>query len=162
LPKLPSNPQLLTAAHTNLDRFGSTSIASVRREKARCRQLAASRFSIVRTKLEKSGRERRQLVYLRRRRIDNRRYLQNPIRRKSSPLRMLADYIRIRRNVDAGNLVLRHITLHPLNARTKVFQYAARLLRDRLQLRGRERSGVRYLAFDEVFWHQPLQLGEIS
>src|SRR5437016_10523219 len=77
---------------------------------------------------------RRELVPLRCRWIDNRRYLQHPIRRKSATPGMLANNLRVGSDVHASNLVLGHVALHPLNARTELLQHVAGFLRDRLEL----------------------------
>src|SRR5437899_8703055 len=89
----------------------------------------------------------------RRRRIDYRPYLRNSIRWKAAALCVFFDHLFVWRDVDAINLVVRHITLHPLDFRAEVSQYSRGFFRDILQLVRRKFSRVRNLAFNDEFRH---------
>src|SRR6266853_3491314 len=101
------------------------------------------------------------LVRLRCRRIDDRRNLQHAIRGESSESGVLADDVGVWGNVDAGDLVLGHEALDPLDAGTELFQYVAGTLRDSLQVDGGNCRRIRDLAFDQVLrhWRAPVRRG---
>src|SRR5690606_310358 len=67
---------------------------------------------------------------------------------------MLADQLRIRRQVLAGDLVFGHVALHPLDGRSHRLEHTARLLGYGPELGRRERARVGDLALDEKAGHQ--------
>src|SRR5690606_34835980 len=80
--------------------------------------------------------------------------LQHAVRRETATPRMLADQLRIRRQVHAGDLVLGHVALHPLDGRAHLMEHAARLLGNGPELGRRERTRIGNLALDEEAGHQ--------
>src|SRR5271166_5834335 len=90
---------------------------------------------------------------LRGRGIDDRSDLGNTIRREASLAGMFADELLVGRIVDAVDLVIGDIAVHPLNLGAEVLEYTARFLRDALQLFRRKLSGARQFALDHVFGH---------
>lgn len=67
--------------------------------------------------------------------------------------RVGADQLRVRRDVHAGDLVLGHEALHPLDLGAELPQHFARPLRDGVELGRGERGGVRDLALDDELRH---------
>src|SRR5580692_3495176 len=87
------------------------------------------------------------------RRVDHRANLRDSIRRKPALRRMFADRLFIRSDVNAINLVVGNVTLHPLDVRTHFPQHTAGLLRDTLQLLGRQLARVRDFPLNNKFRH---------
>lgn len=81
-------------------------------------------------------------------------HLRNAVRREAALLSMLANHLFIRRDVDAVDLVIGHVTLEPLNLRSQLLQHSTGLLRDALKLLWRQLSCFGNLPFDYVFRHK--------
>src|SRR6266566_3977422 len=79
--------------------------------------------------------------------------------RKSAVLRVAANVGLVLREVDAIDLVVGHVALHPLDFRAHALQNLARLFRYRLQLARREPPRARQVALDHVLLHCPTSLG---
>jgi hypothetical protein len=67
-------------------------------------------------------------VLLRRGRVDHRPHARNDIGRKASVVRVLPHHLHVRRNVDAVDLIVRHVAFNPLDLRAQASQHVARLL----------------------------------
>src|SRR5579859_3092809 len=96
---------------------------------------------------------------LRCRRVDDRRNLQHTVRREPPALCVHPDQIGVWSDIDARDLVLGDIALNPLDIGSELAQHTARLLRDGLQLRGRESRRARNLPLDDVLRHAGLLMG---
>src|SRR5437867_786404 len=87
-------------------------------------------------------------------RIDHRADARDPVRRETALLRVLANRLLVGRHVHAIDLVVRHVTVDPLDLRTHLPQHPARLLRNPLQLLGCQVAGPRNLTLDHVLGHR--------
>ena len=88
--------------------------------------------------------------------VDNRSHLGNACDGEIAFLGVLANQLLIWRDVDAVNLVIRHITVQPLDLWTQLTQNTARFLGDRLKLIFRQLSGSRQVTLDDILWHKEL------
>ena len=93
---------------------------------------------------------------LRRSRIDDGLYLGDLVCGKPALAGVLFYHPFVRGDIDAINLVIRDITLDPLNSRPHLVEHSAGLLRYGLQLFGREAPRIRDLALDKEPGHTPL------
>src|SRR5260370_27275631 len=89
-------------------------------------------------------------------RTDARRDGGDSIGRNPSLAGVFAHHLFIRRDVDAVDLVVSDETFKPLHLWTKLLENSARLLRDGLEFRRGQFSGVRNLALDDIFRHGAL------
>src|SRR5438046_1214353 len=89
-----------------------------------------------------------------RRGIDNRRDLGNLVGRKSTLPCVFANHLFIGGAVNAVDLVVRHITLDPLNLRSQVPEHSTRFLRNGVELVFRKLSRARQFAFYYVLGHR--------
>src|SRR5262245_39212503 len=87
------------------------------------------------------------------RRVNDGLYFADGIDRKASAHRVLTNELRVRREVDAVELVVGHVAVHPLNLRTELAQDAAGLAGDVVTLAGAPLSGVRNRSFDDILGH---------
>src|ERR1051325_4939299 len=94
------------------------------------------------------------------RRIDQAAHCPNPIRGDAGLASMLPDCLLVRRKIDAIHLVFGNVTVEPLNLRAHLFQGLQRLEGDLSDLRLRERSGARNLAFNHKLRHGHTSLQE--
>jgi hypothetical protein len=86
-------------------------------------------------------------------RINNLRDFRNTIGREPALFRVVPNHLFVWRNVDAVDLVTRHVALHPLDLWPELPQDPAGLLRDSLELIAGELTGTRDFAFNYVFGH---------
>src|SRR5262249_30507570 len=86
-------------------------------------------------------------------RVDDRPHLRDAVRREPALPRVLANEIRRGRDVDAVDPVVGDVALDPLDLGSQAVEDGARPLRDALELRGRELSGARDVALDDVLRH---------
>src|SRR5438105_15016793 len=90
---------------------------------------------------------------LRRGRINHRAHLRDAIGREAALFGVLAHGLFIGRDVDAIDLVVGDVTLHPLDLWAHAAQHSARFLRDALQLRFGQLSGVGNFALNDELGH---------
>lgn len=87
-------------------------------------------------------------------RIDHLSDLGNAVGREAALFGVFTHQLRVGRDVDAIDLVVRDVALDPVDLRAELLQDAARFLGDGLQLCGREFSDAGNFAFDDLFGHR--------
>src|SRR5690606_20984730 len=92
-------------------------------------------------------------------RIDDRADLEHLIGGKSTPSSVLANQVGAGGDVHTGDFVAGDVTLHPLDLRTHLLQYATGGLGDGSQLIFRQRTRSGNLPFDEILRHVDLLWG---
>src|SRR5205085_9685835 len=72
---------------------------------------------------------------------------------KSSALSMLTDHLLVGRAIDAVDLVVGNVAVHPLDLRPKVFQHRTGRLRRLPEVFGPKLAGARHFTLDYVLGH---------
>src|SRR5437763_11070724 len=85
--------------------------------------------------------------------VDHSAHSRHTIRQEAALFGVLAHGLFIGRDVDAIDLVVGHVTLHPLDLWAHAAQHPTRFLRDALQLRFRQLSGVGNFALNDELRH---------
>jgi hypothetical protein len=86
-------------------------------------------------------------------RIDDCADLGDPVRGKTALPGVLANQVLVRRDINAVDLVIHHVTFDPLNPWSEIAYYGAGLLRGSLELFPRQFSDARNFSFDDILWH---------
>jgi hypothetical protein len=86
-------------------------------------------------------------------RVHDRAHARDPVGGEAAALRVLLDDLRRVRVVDAVQLVVHHVAMHPLNVLAQRVNDAVRLLRHGAQLLAAELTRARQFPLDHVFRH---------
>src|SRR5262249_24030549 len=90
--------------------------------------------------------------------VDDRTDVGNARRGKTGPPRVLANELLVRGEVDAVDLVSRHVDLDPLDVGAELLEGGTRPHRPSMQLVSRERPDSENRTLDHVFLHRNLRL----
>jgi hypothetical protein len=103
-----------------------------------------------------TGRPGKPRLHLGRRRVDDLAHARDAVRRESTAARVLLDQLRRRGVVDAVDLVVHHVALHPLDLGAERIQDAHRLLGNGPQFLRAELARARQFTLDHEFRHRRL------